>query len=270
MALFWSLHVPNKVKVFGWWASHNIIPTIENLQRKRVSNSAHCLYCLGYSESILHVLRDCNFAREVWSGFTCIGHANWSSSSSTVEWFMDVLASTDQETFCQFIINLVSAEVRGGDDSSTQWTPPSLGNAKINFDAAIFNDLDAIGIGVAIRDSDGEVLALLSCKKWGLADPFVAECFALKEALKFALEIGIREVEVEGEYMLTVCAIKNSHVDHSIAAGIVESSKDQIPSFNKFKIRHVKRAGNAVAHSLAKYYKAVEDFKSGWKKCRVF
>ncbi|XVE92155.1 hypothetical protein REPUB_Repub01dG0072800 [Reevesia pubescens] len=69
-----------------------------------------------------------------------------------------------------------------------------------------------------------------------------------KEALNFALEIGITDVEVEGDSILTVCAIKNSQVDHSITGGIVESIKFQVPNFNKFRISHVKRGGNSVGH----------------------
>ncbi|XVE95529.1 hypothetical protein REPUB_Repub02eG0105300 [Reevesia pubescens] len=136
--------------------------------------------------------------------------------------------------------NLSSNMVRSRNNNS-KWLPPSVGNAKINFDAAIFNDLDAIRVGVTIRDSSSDVLALLLSKIRGFACPFLAECLALKESLNFSLEIGIRDIEVEGDSMLMVYAVKNSQVDHSIAGGIVESIKFQVPNFNKFRISHVKR-----------------------------
>ncbi|XVF23019.1 hypothetical protein REPUB_Repub13aG0001800 [Reevesia pubescens] len=59
-----------------------------------------------------------------------------------------------------------------------------------------------MGIGVAIRDFKGRVVALLSKKKQVAADPFIVECLSLKEALTFALEIGIRNVEIEGNVLI--------------------------------------------------------------------
>ena len=41
------------------------------------------------------------------------------------------------------------------------WTPPPDGYVKINFDGAIFNDINKAGLGVVIRDSFGQVLASL-------------------------------------------------------------------------------------------------------------
>lgn len=32
----WKLKVPNKIKVFGWRACHNILPTRANLAQKRI------------------------------------------------------------------------------------------------------------------------------------------------------------------------------------------------------------------------------------------
>ncbi|XVF27324.1 hypothetical protein REPUB_Repub14bG0097300 [Reevesia pubescens] len=93
-----------------------------------------------------------------------------------MEWFWYMLSNPDQNSCSLFIMST---------------------NAKINFDAAIFTDLKATGIGVAIKDYAGDVLALLSCKSQGLFDPFITKCLALQRALTFALEIGIYEAEIE-------------------------------------------------------------------------
>ncbi|XVF37305.1 hypothetical protein REPUB_Repub19eG0134700 [Reevesia pubescens] len=144
---------------------------------------------------------------------------------------------------------------------SSVWLPPTRDNVKINFDAAIFNERNAIGIGVVIRNSKGEVLALCSSKIQGISDPFVAECSALSEALTFAKEIGFNKVEVEGDSMLTVSTVKRTQVDHSIADDIIESIKEQSTSFINFSIRHVRRTGNTVAYTLAKHSLNVEGFQ---------
>lgn len=43
-----------------------------------------------------------------------------------------------------------------------QWRPPDPPNYKANFDAAVFKATNSIGIGVIIRDHEGEVIGALS------------------------------------------------------------------------------------------------------------
>ena len=44
----------------------------------------------------------------------------------------------------------------------TCWQPPLEGLYKANFDAAYFGNLGMAGIGVVVRDSEGEIIAALS------------------------------------------------------------------------------------------------------------
>ena len=64
----WKLHLPNKIKVFGWRACQNVLPTWENLARRIVIMDDGCECCKGNSESILHVLWQCEVAQDVWVG----------------------------------------------------------------------------------------------------------------------------------------------------------------------------------------------------------
>ena len=41
-AAIWKLRIPNKIKVFGWRASHDILPTRRNLKKKRVLTDDVC------------------------------------------------------------------------------------------------------------------------------------------------------------------------------------------------------------------------------------
>ena len=43
-----------------------------------------------------------------------------------------------------------------------QWKPPDAGFVKANFDGTIFEDLKAAGIGMAVRNEHGEVVAALA------------------------------------------------------------------------------------------------------------
>ena len=52
----WKLHLPNKIKVFGWRVCQNVLPTKENLARLKVIVDDSCECCKGNLESVLHAL----------------------------------------------------------------------------------------------------------------------------------------------------------------------------------------------------------------------
>lgn len=64
--IIWKLMVPEKVKIFLWRAAKNLLPTAENLRKKRVMQEATCPICKNEIESTAHALLFCKFARKVW------------------------------------------------------------------------------------------------------------------------------------------------------------------------------------------------------------
>ena len=63
----WKLRIPNKVKIFGWRAGHEILPTGENLAKCQILKEETCQLCKQGSESVLHVLWECAVASDVWA-----------------------------------------------------------------------------------------------------------------------------------------------------------------------------------------------------------
>uniref|UniRef100_A0A7N2LT45 Reverse transcriptase zinc-binding domain-containing protein n=1 Tax=Quercus lobata TaxID=97700 RepID=A0A7N2LT45_QUELO len=63
----WRLNVPPKVRTLLWRACSNILPTRENLQRRKVQIDPKCEICLQHPETTCHVLWECPFARDIWS-----------------------------------------------------------------------------------------------------------------------------------------------------------------------------------------------------------
>ena len=55
----WKLHIPNKIKVFGWRACQEILPTHLNLAKQRIIHDNVCPNCTRFSESTIHELWDC-------------------------------------------------------------------------------------------------------------------------------------------------------------------------------------------------------------------
>ncbi|KAL0008826.1 hypothetical protein SO802_010328 [Lithocarpus litseifolius] len=63
----WKLWLPNKIKVFGWRACHEILPTSTNLTRRRIINDDKCSICTRETESTIHALWDCAVAQDIWA-----------------------------------------------------------------------------------------------------------------------------------------------------------------------------------------------------------
>ncbi|CAN0881642.1 Putative ribonuclease H protein At1g65750 [Linum grandiflorum] len=63
----WIWQGPNKIRHFLWLASHNRLLTNEERERRHLTNQVLCSFCSANSESCIHILRDCRFAKQVWS-----------------------------------------------------------------------------------------------------------------------------------------------------------------------------------------------------------
>lgn len=62
----WKLQIPNAARMFLWRACSNILPTKDNLKRRRVVNDDLCFLCNRFVESVKHILWDCPSAQDVW------------------------------------------------------------------------------------------------------------------------------------------------------------------------------------------------------------
>ena len=63
----WALKVPPTVRNFIWRACSNILPTKENLHRRRVKVDSRCDICCQQPESNSHLLWECLMAWNVWA-----------------------------------------------------------------------------------------------------------------------------------------------------------------------------------------------------------
>ncbi|CAL8995128.1 unnamed protein product [Prunus brigantina] len=64
--ILWKLRVPPKLKIFFWLVLQGRILTNEQRARRQLTSDPSCSVCDGFSESIVHLLRDCPRANEVW------------------------------------------------------------------------------------------------------------------------------------------------------------------------------------------------------------
>ena len=52
----WQLHVPSKIKIFGWRACQDILPTRVNLVRWKIITETGCQCCIGVPESVIYAI----------------------------------------------------------------------------------------------------------------------------------------------------------------------------------------------------------------------
>jgi ribonuclease HI len=123
---------------------------------------------------------------------------------------------------------------------------------KINWDAALDKQKKLMGVGVMIRDHRGDVIAT-QCSTWQyITDPAVAEAMALRTAAAVRQQLGIMEVILEGDSLEVVQAVKKEEESWTNFGPIVEEVKDMLKGCHSWKISHVKRTANEVAHKMAK------------------
>ena len=63
----WKVKSNPRIIFFFWLVNHNSIPTCEVLGSRGFTLDSYCPLCMECSESIIHVLCDCKYARLFWT-----------------------------------------------------------------------------------------------------------------------------------------------------------------------------------------------------------
>lgn len=64
--VIWAVEILEKVKVFMCKAARNLLPTAENLEKRKVLPNPFCHRCGLKSEDAFHALMECKAAQKVW------------------------------------------------------------------------------------------------------------------------------------------------------------------------------------------------------------
>ena len=136
--------------------------------------------------------------------------------------------------------------------SDSKWKPPDKDEFKTNYDGAVFQETNETGIGVVIRNDEGEVLGALSEKIALPGSVVTVEMLAARRAVHFALEIGISHSVFEVDSEIIDKALSTDVTPFSSFGHIVEDTKSIASSLVNFSFSHTRRQGNFVAHALAR------------------
>ncbi|KAL2936143.1 3-methyl-2-oxobutanoate hydroxymethyltransferase [Bienertia sinuspersici] len=111
------------------------------------------------------------------------------------------------------------------------------------------------GIGAVMRDAEGDVMMAMCQTIEGSHEVEVKEAMVAKQALIIAIEGGLFRVLLETDNLKLSQHIKKKRVDRNNFGTIVKDILGLSERCESFKVSHVKRSGNMVAHQLAKVSK---------------
>ena len=292
------MNVPNKVKHFAWKACRNILATKENLWRRNITKESICEACGEQVESISHLFWFCERAKEVWSScklsfpFEILPSWNyidviwqlqkWEESrpgllerTVMISWGIwknrndfrhggrlrsgQAVTRSSLYLLEEFQMANEKPTANAEQNQVVKWVPPLAGRYKVNVDGAVFSRWKQAGVGVVVRDDAGHVIAALCRKLYTPLGPLVVEAKAIEIGVKFAKEVGVRDVIFEGDSLMICNAIHGlteaAPSVQNVITGILKCAQD----FRTFDFSHTKRQGNTPAHVLAQHAVNVDD-----------
>ncbi|KAI8020717.1 hypothetical protein LOK49_LG03G03472 [Camellia lanceoleosa] len=137
--------------------------------------------------------------------------------------------------------------------SSAVWLPPTVGVYKLNCDGAIGEAQHVSGLGVIARNNLGQAMASLSEQVGLILVVDFLEAEAALCAVRFARDLGLADVHLEGDSLTMVNAIIRANCADFELAGfgpIMMEIHQGSSFFRSFMVSHVHRTGNEVSHRL--------------------
>ena len=99
---------------------------------------------------------------------------------------------------------------------------------KINFDGAVFHEIDEARLGVVIRDHEGRVMASMFEKIRLPSSSDEVEAMETVRAISFTLELHLPFVIVEGDSELIISALRREEESFSSFGHFISSVKQNL------------------------------------------
>jgi ribonuclease HI len=287
----WNLKVPNMEKHFIWRACHDILPTRENLMRRKIVSDPFCPICGLEIETVGHILWECSSAMDVWG--VCKAFQKRSITGQSFISLVEEISRTGSENDMRLFVGLArqiwlrrnsfvhegtfthpdmlvrkahscleefeatcskegQPKELDGTGVNEKWQAPPEGIYKANWDAALNHQSGRIGIGTVIRDHEGKVKAAQCSVRKGNFEPSVAEALAAVQTLTLCKDLGLTKINLEGDAKNVVTALNLKEANWSKGGHIIADAQVLLQNFLFCEINYVSRVRNNAAHNLAK------------------
>ncbi|KAL0016359.1 hypothetical protein SO802_003428 [Lithocarpus litseifolius] len=259
---------------------------MENLKKKRIIDDDTCHQCSSKVESCLYALWDCEGLRQVWDvDFNWINrhHASNGTFENLVEivlekphllelfaviaWFLWLRQNKlrlkeeiiplnrvvfEAKRFLSLHNPIRMTNPKLPRPTGVKWRPPDQCEYKTNFDGAMFHDIGEAGLGVVIRNHDGEVMAALSEKIPQPSSITLLELLAARKVAIFVHEVGLHNSILEGDSETVIKAIQKCDMFQYAFGHHFRDTLLYAKSLQNFSFSHTYRQSNCVADALAK------------------
>ncbi|XP_057452783.1 uncharacterized protein LOC130744629 [Lotus japonicus] len=141
----------------------------------------------------------------IFKGEEVAVEAVWDIHLTRIFWWLKASNQDCPYTLYDFIVQFREVRVsrRRRQSRVVEWVCPPVGFVKFNVDGAARGAPGPGGIGGVVRDSNGTIIGYFSMKV-GTVFAHEAEIKAIRMALKFCKEFGVRQVLIESDSTLAV------------------------------------------------------------------
>ncbi|CAN1777433.1 Putative ribonuclease H protein At1g65750 [Linum perenne] len=232
--LVWKWVGPGRVQYFLWLMAHGTLLTNAERKHRHMSDDDLCPRCRSASETILHVLRDCPFANEVWTNLGYSSSSPIRQGSCHSDWIKNILMHEDAMRVgigCWFLWKARNERLFAGNNQSAAslayriknwilqvnsakqqqdiigverpervrkdiaWEPGEAGWTILNTDGSVLPRNSSAAAGGLFRTGDGRCL-LAFCANLGKCTIMKAELRGMFEGLRLAWENQFHKVAV--------------------------------------------------------------------------
>ncbi|XP_056688465.1 uncharacterized protein [Spinacia oleracea] len=274
----WGAGVPQRVKNLVWRAMRNALPTMHTLASRGVPIDPRCPRCGESAETMEHLVLQCEDSKMLWltsparlsdenrecESFTewcitmskkCTMHRAWEILMMFIwkAWSLRNMWTFERKRVstriaCDKTMMLLgeyeAALVRDEtpkppiEPQECRWQTPTLAPYKLNIDAAVREGM--IGLGMVVRDREGDTLMTAGRKVATDCLALQAEAEAMYFGLTYAFDAGYRSVEAESDCLQLVQLLRTEHrmrnatqrpcnkVVHAIARSSLSMSEETV------------------------------------------
>ena len=141
---------------------------------------------------------------------------------------------------------------------NVRWNKPPVGWFKLNTDGASMGNPCKAGGGGLIRDSAGFWVKGFS-RSLGTGTSMLAECWALRDGLFLAIQLGIRNLEVELDAKVVVDLINSNSQTNAAYTTLLVDCRLLLSQIPHAKVSHVFQEANRSADALARNGSTMEE-----------
>ncbi|MBA0729128.1 hypothetical protein Golax_025802, partial [Gossypium laxum] len=146
----------------------------------------------------------------------------------------------------------VNSKIPGQRIEEERWRPPDLSEVKINFEATFDKQTNKSSTSIVCRDLEGVILGSKTVVNIRIPTPFAAEVLACLQPIQTRLELGFRQVVIEGDTLSVIKKVQSKEEDRSVISPYIDDIKFLNKRFGRCCFKKTSRNGNGVAHGVAK------------------